>query len=150
MKKWIVCGLTTLCSLSSLANQHIPEIDQSTSSNNPASMDYYIEHYQSPDSKEYRDLLIGVRVAADVINFYTTRLDERNQRIDYCLPMRDPTNRETLWHWKTEKLMALINNHIEHDSSYKKYGKHGIGGSIGSYLAVALKAQYPCPAQKQL
>ncbi|WP_390241739.1 hypothetical protein [Vibrio sp. R78045] len=93
---------------------------------------------------------IGVRVAADSINFYTTRLDARNQRIDYCLPMKDPANRETLWEWKTKELMALMNNRIEHDPRIKKYGKFGIGGSIASYLAAALKEQYPCPVQKQL
>ncbi|MEZ9982467.1 hypothetical protein AB4401_22565, partial [Vibrio cyclitrophicus] len=84
---WIVLGLTTLCSFSSLANSQIPEIDRMSSGKNPADMRYYVEHYRNPDSPEYRDLLIGVRVAADTINLYTTRLDSRNQRIDYCLPM---------------------------------------------------------------
>lgn len=150
MKKWIVWGLTTLYSLSSFAGNQIPDIDRLSSNNNPATMDYYIEHYQSPDCQEYRDLLIGVRVAADAINFYTTRLDERNQRIDYCLPMKDPANREALWHWKTKDLMALINERIEHDPRIKKYGNVGVGGSISSYLVAALKEQYPCPPQKQL
>ncbi|MEZ8822185.1 hypothetical protein AB4562_19560 [Vibrio sp. 10N.222.54.A1] len=147
MMKWIVLGLTTLCSFSSLANSQIPEIDRMSSGKNPANMRYYVEHYRNPDSPEYRDLLIGVRVAADTINLYTTRLDSRNQRIDYCLPMKDPANRETLWEWKTEELMELINNQIEHN--IKKYGKPGISGSIGYYLAMGLKEQYPCPVQKQ-
>ena len=147
MKKWIVLGIATLFSFSVLASNDL-SVDQRGSKLNPASMAYYVEHYKNANSKDYQTLLIGVRVAADAINFYTTRLDERNQRIDYCLPMRDPANREALWHWKTEDLMALINNHIEHDPAFKKYGR--VSGSIGSYLAVALKAQYPCPAQKQL
>ncbi|MEZ8996576.1 MULTISPECIES: hypothetical protein [Vibrio] len=149
MKKWIVLGLTALCSFSGVANNQIPEIDRFSSSNNPATMGYYVQHYQNPESNEYRDLLIGVRVAADSIDFYTTRLDARNQRIDYCLPMSDPANRETLWNWKTKDLMALIDNGIEHDPSFKKYGKFGIGGSIASHLAAALKEQYPCSVQKQ-
>lgn len=151
MNKWTVLGLTTYSSFASLtisANSQIPEIDQLSSSKNPADMSYYVEHYRNPDSSEYRDLLIGVRVAADTINLYTTRLDSRNQRIDYCLPMKDPANRGTLWEWKTEELMELINNQIEHNS--KKYGKPGISGSIGYYLAMGLKEQYPCPVQKQL
>lgn len=150
MKKWIVLGLITACSFSSFANSIIPEIDSLSSSNNPATMAYYVKHYQNPESNEYRDLLIGVRVAADSVNFYTTRLDDQNQRIDYCLPMKDASNREVLRHWKTKDLMTLINNHIKHDPAYKKYGKHGIGGSIASYLIIALKEQYPCPMQKQL
>ncbi|MCR9819774.1 hypothetical protein [Vibrio parahaemolyticus] len=149
MKKWIVLGLTTLCSLSGLATENI-DLRRLGFKENPASMRYYVEHYGNIDSKEYRDLLIGVRVAADSIDFYTRRLDARNQRIDYCLPMKDPANREALWDWKTKDLMVLINNHIEHDPSYKKYGKPGIAGSIGSYLIAALKEQYPCPVQKQL
>lgn len=149
MKKWIVLGLTALCSFSSFANNQIPEIDRSSSSNNPATMGYYVQHYQNPESNEYRDLLIGVRVAADSIDFYTTRLDARNQRIDYCLPMRDPANREILRHWKTKDLMALINNYIKQDPSFEKYGKGGVRTSIGSYLTTALKEQYPCSVQKQ-
>ncbi|WP_455292673.1 hypothetical protein [Vibrio parahaemolyticus] len=148
MKKWFVLGLTTLCSFSSFV---VNAFDENISSKqNPATMAYYVEHYQNTDSSEYQYLLVSVRVAADTINFYTRRLDARNQRIDYCLPMKDPADRETLRAWKTKDLMALINNHIEHDPSYKKYGKFGIGGSIGSYLATALKEQYPCPVQKQL
>lgn len=146
MKKWIVLGLTTLCSLSGFAANPFDEID---SKNNPASMRYYVEYYQNTDSQEYKYLLATVRASADSIDFYTRRLDKRNQRIDYCLPMKDPANRETLWDWKTKDLMVLINNHIVHDPSYKKYGKFGIGGSIASYLAAALKEQYPCPIQKQ-
>ncbi|MEZ8794294.1 hypothetical protein AB6D86_20665 [Vibrio splendidus] len=149
MMKWIVLGLTTCFSFSSLANNEIPEIDRGGSDKNPADMRYYVEHYQDPDSPEYRDLLIGVRVAADTINLYTTRLDARNQPIDYCLPIKDPANRQTLWQWKTKELMELINNRIEHSPSSKKYGKPGIRGSIGYYLAMALKEQYPCPVQKQ-
>ncbi|MDP2592859.1 hypothetical protein Q8W41_25645 [Vibrio splendidus] len=149
MNKWIVLGLTTLCSFSSLANSQIPEIDRMGSGKNPADMRYYVEHYRNPDSPEYRDLLIGVRVAADTINLYTTRLDARGQRIDYCLPMKDAANRETLWEWKTKDLMTIIDNRLEHDPRLKKYGKAGIGGSIASYLTAALKEQYPCPVQKQ-
>ncbi|MEZ9580795.1 hypothetical protein AB4425_17875 [Vibrio sp. 10N.261.51.A1] len=147
MKKWIVLGLTALCSFSSLATSPFDEL--SGSKNNPASMRYYVEYYQNTDSQEYKYLLATVRTAADSMDFYTTRLDARNQRIDYCLPMRDPANRETLWNWKTKDLMTLMNNRIEHDPRMKKYGKFGIGGSIASYLAAALKEQYPCPVQKQ-
>ena len=148
MKKWIVWGLSALYSTSSfMANAFDENI---SSRQNPTTMAYYVEHYKNTSNPEFQNLLISVRAAADTINFYTRRLDARNQRIDYCLPMRDPANRENLSHWKTKDLMALINNHIEHDPSYKKYGKHGIGGPIGSYLVVALKAQYPCPPQKQL
>ncbi|MDP2592691.1 MULTISPECIES: hypothetical protein [Vibrio] len=147
MNKWTILGLITWCSFSSLANNQIPEIDRPISSKNPASMGYYVEHYQDPDSPEYRDLLIGVRVAADTINLYTTRLDAHNQRIDYCLPMKSQVNRETLRNWKTEELMELINNQIERN--IKKYGKPGINGSIGYYLTMGLKEQYPCPVQKQ-
>ncbi|CAK1775648.1 Rap1a immunity protein domain-containing protein [Vibrio crassostreae] len=149
MMKWIVLSLTTLCSFSSLANSQIPEIDRSSSGNNPATMDYYVKYYQAPESKEYRDLLLGVRVAADAIDFYTTRLDARHQRIDYCLPMTSTINRETLWQWKTKDLMTIIDNRLKHDPRLKKYGKAGIGGSIASYLTAALKEQYPCPVQKQ-
>ncbi|HAS6641156.1 TPA: hypothetical protein I7263_23675 [Vibrio parahaemolyticus] len=145
MKKWIVLGLATLCS-SFVANAFDENIN---SKNNPASMSYYIEHYQNANSQEYQYLLVSVRTAADTVNFYTTRLDARNQRIDYCLPMKDPANRETLYNWKTKDIMALINNHIELDSSFKKYGKAGVRTSIGSYLVTALKEQYPCPVQKQ-
>ncbi|WP_390241743.1 hypothetical protein [Vibrio sp. R78045] len=148
MKKWIVLGLTTLCSFSSLATNPFSEL--SSSKDNPASMSYYVEHYQNTDSQEYKYLLATVRTAADSINFYTTRLDARNQRIDYCLPMLNPANRDTLRSWKTKDLMALMNNRIAHDPRMKKYGKFGIGGSIASYLAAALKEQYPCPVQKQL
>ena len=150
MNKWTVLGLTTCFSFLSLAisaNSQIPEIDQLISVKNPADMRYYVEHYQHPDRPEYRDLLIGVRVAADTINLYTTRLDAHNQRIDYCLPMKSQVNRETLRNWKTEELMELINNQIKHN--IKKYGKPGISGSIGYYLAMGLKEQYPCPVQKQ-
>ncbi len=147
MNKWTILGLITWCSFSSLANNQIPEIERPISSKNPASMGYYVEHYQDPDSPEYRDLLIGVRVAADTINLYTTRLDARNQRIDYCLPMKDAANRDTLYNWKTKELMNLINNQIEHDPRVKKYNR--LAGSIGSYLVAALKEQYPCPVQKQ-
>ncbi|MCC3807504.1 hypothetical protein JL857_20720 [Vibrio parahaemolyticus] len=144
MKKWIVLGLATLCSFSTLAFDEL-----FNSKSNPASMRYYVEHYQNINSQEYKYLLVSVRAAADAINFYTTRLDERNQRIDYCLPMKNPASREALWDWNTKDLMALINNHIEHDPNFKKYGKVGITGPIGSYLAIALKEQYPCPVQKQ-
>ena len=146
MKKWIVLGLTALCSFPSLATSPFEEID---SKNNPASMRYYVEYYQNADSQEYKYLLATVRTAADSMDFYTTRLDARNQRIDYCLPMRGPANRETLRNWKTKDLMALIDNYIEQKPSFKKYGKFGIGGSIASYLAAALKEQYPCSVQKQ-
>ncbi len=148
MKKWFVLGLTTLCSFSSLATDDI-DLRRLSIKENPASMRYYIEHYKNTSSSEYRGLMISVRVAADTVNFYTTRLDARNQRLDYCLPMKDPANREALWHWKTEDLMTLINTRIERDPRLKKYGKAGIGGSIGSYLVAALKEQYPCPVQKQ-
>lgn len=148
MKKWIVLGLTTVCSFSSLASTNFDEL--SSSKNNPASMTYYVEYHQNIDSQEYKYLLATVRTAADAVDYYTTRLDARNQRIDYCLPMKDPANRETLYDWKTKDLMALINKRIEHDPRVKKYGNVGIGGSIASYLTVALKEQYPCPVQKQL
>lgn len=148
MKRWSVLGLITLCSFSVFATETFDEVRNSKG--NPASMSYYIEHYEDKNSQEYKYLLVSVRSAADAIDFYTRRLDDRNQRIDYCLPMKDPANREALWDWKTKDLMVLINNRIEHDPSYKKYGKHGVGGPIGSYLAVALKEQYPCPVQKQL
>ncbi len=148
MKKWYVLGLTTLCSFSTFAANDL-NVDQRGNKHNPATMAYYVEHYKKPNSQEYKNLLIGVRVAADAVNFYTTRLDARNQRLDYCLPMKDPANREALWHWKTEDLMTLINNNIDNDPAFKKYGKAGIGGSIGSYLVAALKEQYPCPVQKQ-
>ncbi|WP_455292671.1 hypothetical protein [Vibrio parahaemolyticus] len=148
MKKWIVLGLATLSSFSSFAADKFDEAINSK--NNPASMAYYIEHYQNTDSQEYQYLLVSVRAAADAIDFYTTRLDSRNQRIDYCLPMKTPANRERLWSWRTKELMMLINDYIEHDPSYKKYGKAGVGTSIGSYLTTALRNQYPCPVQKQL
>ncbi len=146
MKKWFVLGLTTLCSFSSLANE---DLDQLGSKHNPTTMDYYMEHYQNTDSEEYRNLLIGVRAAADTVDFYTTTLESNNQRIDYCLPMINVANRDTLWRWKTKELVSLINNHIEQDPRLKKYGKAGIGGSIGSYLVMALQEPYPCPVQKQ-
>ena len=142
MKKWIALGLTTLCSFSTLAFDEL-----FNSKSNPASMRYYVEHYQNTNSQEYQYLLATVRTAADSINFYTTRLDARNQRIDYCLPMKDPANRETLRNWKTKELMALMNNRIEHDPRMKKYGR--LHGSIASYLTATLKEQYPCPVQKQ-
>ncbi|EGQ8101965.1 hypothetical protein MW344_003797 [Vibrio parahaemolyticus] len=148
MKKWIVFGFTALCSFSGLATNNFDETINSK--NNPASMAYYIEHYQNTDSQEFQYLLVSVRAAADTVDFYTTRLDARNQRIDYCLPMEDPANRERLWSWKTKELMLLINNYIEHDPSYRKYGKAGVRTSIGSYLTTALKEQFPCPVQKQL
>ncbi|MDK9783746.1 hypothetical protein KIT90_20415 [Vibrio sp. B172a] len=149
MKKWIVLGLTTACSFSSLAE--IANFDENINSkNNPASMAYYVEHHKNINSQEYSYLLVSVRTAADTINLYTTRLDAANQRIDYCLPMRDAANRENLYNWKTKDLMTLINNHIEQDPSFKKYGKAGVRTSIGSYLSTALKEQYPCPVQKQL
>lgn len=143
MKKWIVLGLTVVCSFSTLAFDELL-----SSKNNPASMRYYLEHYQNIDSQEYQYLLVSVRTAADTVNLYTTRLDARNQRIDYCLPMKDPANRKNLYNWKTKELMMLINNNIKHDPAYKKYGT--LSGSIGSYLVTALKEQYPCPVQKQL
>lgn len=147
MKKWYVLGLTTLCSFSSFATEGFDEL--LSSKNNPASMRYYVEHHKNTNSQEYQYLLVSVRAAADAVNFYTTRLDARNQRLDYCLPMKDPANREALWHWKTKDLMLLLSNYVENKPSYKKYGKAGISGSIGSYLAAALKEQYPCPVQKQ-
>ncbi|PMK82362.1 hypothetical protein BCT92_13840 [Vibrio sp. 10N.261.52.E5] len=147
MKKWIVLGLTALCSFSGFAAN--PFDENISSKNNPASMRYYIEHYQNTDSQEYKYILVSVRAAADAVSFYTMRLDARNQRIDYCLPMSDPANREILWSWKTEDLISMMNNYIEQKPSFKKYGKFGIGGSIASYLAAALKEQYPCPVQKQ-
>ncbi len=147
MKKWYVLGLTTLCSFSSLATDAFDEL--SNSKNNPASMRYYVEHYKNTNSQEYQYLLVSVRAAADAVNFYTTRLDSRNQRLDYCLPMKDPANREALWNWKTKDLMTLINNRIERDPRFKQYGNVGIRGPIGSYLVAALKEQYPCPVQKQ-
>ncbi len=146
MKKWIVLGLTTACSFSSLAANTFDEL--LSSKNNPASMRYYVEYYDKTNSKEYQYLLVSVRSAADTVNLYTSRLDARNQRIDYCLPMKDPANRETLYEWKTKDLMALMNKRIEHDPAYKKYKT--LSGSIGSYLVAALKDQYPCPVQKQL
>ncbi len=146
MKKWFVLGLTTLCSFSTLAIEHI---DKFSSKHNPTSMRYYLEHYQNTDSEEYRNLLIGVRAAADTVDFYTTTLESTNQRIDYCLPMIDVANRDTLWRWKTKDLMALMNDRIEQDPRIKKYGKAGIGGGVGNYLVMALKEQYPCPVQKQ-
>ncbi|MDN3628088.1 hypothetical protein [Vibrio lentus] len=149
MMKWLVLGLGTCFSFLSLANSQIPEIDRLSSGKSPADMSYYVEHYQNPGSPEYRDLLIGTRVAANAVNFYTTRLDARGQRIDYCLPMKDAASRETLWEWKTKDLMTIIDNRLEHDPRLKKYGKAGIGGSIASYLTAALKEQYPCPVQKQ-
>ena len=143
MKKWIVLVLTTLCSFSTLAFDEL-----SSSKHNPASMRYYVEHYKNIDSQEYQYLLATVRTAADSVDFFTRRLDARNQRIDYCLPMKDPANRETLWDWKTKDLMALINSYVENKPHFKKYGT--VSGSIASYLVAALKEQYPCPAQKQL
>ncbi|MFA0245493.1 MULTISPECIES: hypothetical protein [unclassified Vibrio] len=145
MKKWIILGLTALCSFSGFAAN--PFDENISSKNNPASMRYYIKHYQNTDSQEYKYILVSVRAAADAVDFYTTRLDARNQRIDYCLPMSDPANRETLWNWKTKDLMALMNNRIDLDPRMKKYGT--VSGSIASYLAAALKEQYPCPVQKQ-
>ncbi|MFA0072121.1 hypothetical protein AB4396_00265 [Vibrio cyclitrophicus] len=146
MKKWIVLGLTALCSFSSLAAPPFSEL--SSSKDNPTSMRYYVEHYKDKDSLEYKYLLVSVRSAADAINFYTTRLDARNQRIDYCLPMKDPANRDTLRTWKTKDLIVLINERTERDPRFKKNGI--LHGTIASHLAAALKEQYPCPVQKQL
>lgn len=149
MTKWIVLGLTTLCSFSSFSGDDI-DLRRLGLKENPASMRYYVEHYQNTTSQEYQNLMVSVRVAADTINLYTTRLDTRNQRIDYCLPMIDAVKREDLNQWKTQDLITLLNNSLEHDPAFKKYGKTGIAGSIGSHLVAALKEQYPCPVQKQL
>ncbi|CAH6953422.1 conserved exported hypothetical protein [Vibrio chagasii] len=146
MMKWIVLGLFTWCSFSGATAQGFDEL--SGSKNNPASMTYYLEYYKKPNNQEYQYLLATVRAAADTVDFYTTRLDARDQRIDYCLPMKDAANRDTLYNWKTKELMDLINNQIEHDPRVKKYNR--LAGSIGSYLVAALKEQYPCPVQKQL
>ena len=148
MKRWITFGLATLCSFQSITANAFDEL--LNSKNNPASMTYYLEHYRNTNSREYTYLLATVRTAADTINFYTRRLDARNQRIDYCLPMKDPANRETLQDWRTKDLMTIIDHRIEHDPRIKKYGNVGVAGSISSYLVAALKEQYPCPVQKQL
>ncbi len=147
MKKWVVFGLTTLCTLPTFASI---DLDTYGSKNNPTSMRYYIEHYQNINSSEYQTLMISVRAAAYAVDLYTTRLDARNQRIDYCLPMQSSTNRQSLDQWKTKDLINLINIRIERDPSFKKYGKSGMGVDIGSYLVASLKEQYPCPVQKQL
>ncbi|MCZ6417392.1 hypothetical protein [Vibrio parahaemolyticus] len=149
MKKWFVLGLTTLCSFPTFANASL-DLDTYGSKNNPTSMRYYIEHYQDTDNLKYQSLMISVRAAAYAIDLYTTRLDARNQRIDYCLPMLSENNRQSLDRWKTKDLIKLINSRIERDASFKKYGKNGMGVDIGSYLVAALKEQYPCPVQKQL
>lgn len=149
MKKWIGLGLIAFISLPSIATDDI-DLRRLSIKENPASMRYYVEHYKNIDSSEYQSLMVSVRVAADTIDLYTTRLDARNQRIDYCLPMVDSMTRESLDKWETEKLMVLLSSRIDLDPRLKKYGKAGIGGSIGSHLVAALKAQYPCPTQKQL
>ena len=148
MNKWSVLSLTMWCSFGSLAAEEI-DIDKYGSKHNPASMRYYVEHYQKSDSPQYQALMIGVRVAAYTADLYTTRLDARNQRIDYCLPMTDTINRESLDNWRTKDLMTIIDKRLKRDPNLKKYGKAGIGVDIGSYLVAALKEQYPCPVQKQ-
>ena len=149
MKKWIGLGLSAFISLPSIAADDI-DLRRLGIKENPASMRYYVEHYKNIDSPEYQNLMVSVRVAADTIDLYTTRLDARNQRIDYCLPMLNSVKRQNLDDWKTKDLVSLLNSSIELDPAFKKYGKTGIAGSIGSHLVAALKAQYPCPAQKQL
>lgn len=151
MNRILAFTLTLLCSFSALSADKPEEyIDRLSSRHNPTNMKYYMDHYQNTDSPEYQNILISVRTAADAINFYTERLDKRNQRIDYCLPMDTPSTRKTLRGWKTEEFITLINEYIRNDSAFKKYGKYGIGGSVSSYLIAVLKDQYPCPIQKQL
>ena len=149
MKEWFSLGLMALCALPSVANTTL-DLDTYGSKDNPTSMRYYVEHYQNTSGSKYQSLMISVRSAAHAVDLYTTRLDKRNQRIDYCLPMSTSTDRQSLDQWKTKDLMKLINHRIESDPNMKKYGKNGMGVDIGSYLVATLKEQYPCPPQKQL